>query len=103
MVRSCSFDLILENYPSFRKVDLLSVDVEGHEEEVFKSLTSKKFQAKIIIVESDKSKTVDLLKLPALQKYVSVFSNGINTILINDKYSLPYIKELPVGFSRINN
>ena len=62
-----------------------------------KDLTSKKFQTKIIIVESDKSKTVDLLKLPALQKkYISVFSNGINTVLINDKYSLPYIKELPV-------
>ena len=86
-VRCQTFDKILEKYPEFLEVDLLTVDVEGHEREVFDDLTNDKFKAKVIILESDKTQIEELLKSNSLKIYRPEFINGVNTVLIN-KYKL---------------
>ena len=86
--------------PFFKNVDLLSVDVEGHEKEVFQGLTDTNFYSKIIIIESDKSETHDLLSLTSLNDYEPIFTNGINTVLKNQNEILPSLVKLPKGFVR---
>lgn len=44
-VKCQTLDKILGKYSKFRDVDLLTVDVEGHEREVFDALTNDKFKA----------------------------------------------------------
>ena len=68
-----TFDQILSKFTDFIKVDLLTVDVEGHEKEVFKGLTNKSFMAKIIILESDKTETEELLSLHSLSISSTLF------------------------------
>jgi FkbM family methyltransferase len=99
-VKSYTLDILLEKYPFFKNVDLLSVDVEGHEKEVFQGLTDTNFYSKIIIIESDKSETHDLLSLTSLNDYEPIFTNGINTVLKNQNEILPSLVKLPKGFVR---
>ena len=65
-VPALTLSQLLERHPSFRKIDLPSVDVEGHEKQVFQGLGEHPFQARLIILETDKSGANDLLALPAL-------------------------------------
>ena len=95
-----TFDQILDKFTDFMKVDLLSVDVEGHEEEVFKGLTNKNFMAKIIILESDKTETEELLSLHSLRAYRPLCSNGINTVLVHKNENIPVSFDSPKGFKR---
>ena len=99
-VRCQTIDKILEKYPIFVKVDLLSVDVEGHENEVFESLTNKYFRAKVIVLESNKSKANDFINLHSLTNYKALFFNGVNTILMHEDETCNQIKILPQGFVR---
>lgn len=86
-VKCQTFDKILEDNPQFSKVDLLTVDVEGHEKQVFECLNIN-FYSKIIIIESDKSGIHDLLTLRSLNDYEPILTNGINTVLKNKKESV---------------
>ena len=97
-VKCQTLDKILGKYSKFRDVDLLTVDVEGHEREVLDALTNDKFKAKVIILESDKNQIKDLLKNDFLKIYRSVFINGVNTILINKYTKINEIETLPIGF-----
>ena len=95
-----TFDRILSKFTDFIKVDLLTVDVEGHEKEVFKGLTNKSFMAKIIILESDKTETEELLSLNSLKAYRPLCSNSINTVLVHKNENIPVSFELTKGFKR---
>jgi FkbM family methyltransferase len=97
-VKCQTFDKILEDNPQFSKVDLLTVDVEGHEKQVFECLNIN-FYSKIIIIESDKSAIHDLLSSTSLNNYEPIFTNGINTVLKNKKESLLSLAKPPKGFS----
>jgi FkbM family methyltransferase len=97
-VRCQTFDKILEKYPEFSEVDLLTVDVEGHEKEVFETLTNKYFRAKIIVIESNKSEIKDLINLHSLTDYEAHFFNGVNTVLLNKHDIFNKIGRLPKGF-----
>lgn len=77
------FDELLKSYPNFINVDLVSIDVEGHEIEVLQGLTNQNFNSKIIIIESDKLEIDVLYKLKCLDNYNPVVSNGINTFYLN--------------------
>ena len=79
-------------------VDLLSVDVEGHEGEVFDGLKTENFSTKLIIIESDKSETDRLLSIDSLQNYQPLLMNEINTILVNKSYHIPIPLNIPEGF-----
>ena len=97
-VRAYTFENLLKKYPSFHKIDFLSVDVEGHEKEVFNSLHSFKFYSKIIILESDKSEINDLLSINSLCNYQPVLHNGINTIFKHKDVHILNPNDLPEGF-----
>jgi len=99
-VKCQTFDKILEKYPQFLEVDLLTVDVEGHEREVFDALTNNKFKAKVIILESDKTQTEELLKINSLKNYKPEYFNGVNTVLIHKDDRLNKLKELNFGFNK---
>lgn len=97
-VRCQTIDKILEKYPEFLEVDLLTVDVEGHEREVLDALTNDKFKAKVIILESDKTQIEELLKSNSLKNYKPEYFNGVNTVLVNKFELVNEIETLPIGF-----
>ena len=97
-VKCQTLDKILAKYSKFRDVDLLTVDVEGHEKQVFEGLAEIHLYSKIIIVESDKSETHELLSLTSLNNYEPIFTNGINTVLKNQNETIPSIVKPPNGF-----
>ena len=90
---------ILSKYPHFSEVDLVSIDVEGHEREVLDGMPTSDFYAKLLIIESDKSEIGELTKLRFFNDYKPLISNGINTIFINNSYKSPNIKALPKDFN----
>ena len=90
---------ILRKFPNFSKVDLVSIDVEGHEYEVLEGMPITNFYTKLLIIESDKSQIEELKKLNFFKHYNPVISNGINTFFINDSYTSPNIKTLPKDFN----
>lgn len=100
-IKCFSFDFLLKIFPCFKKVDLLSVDVEGHEFEVFKGLNNKSFSAKFIIVETDKSIISSLLELSCLKEYFPLCSNGTNTILLNKNQKIDKSSISSLGFHLI--
>lgn len=90
---------ILSKYPHFSEVDLVSIDVEGHEREVLDGMPSTDFYAKLLIIESDKSEIEELTKLRFFNDYRPLISNGINTFFTNNSYKSPNIKVLPKEFN----
>ena len=99
-VKCQTLDKILENYPQLLDIDLLTVDVEGHEREVFDALTNDKFKAKVIIIESNKTQNEELLKINSLKNYKPEYFNGVNTVLIHKEDRLNELKELKFGFEK---
>ena len=97
-VRAYTLDELFRKHPRFRKIDLLSIDVEGHEESVLQGI-DKPIQAKVIILETDKSDIESLRKLPALHDHLPTYTNGINLILTPKGHELPQLKEIPSEFS----
>ena len=96
-----TFDQLLKRYPNFINVDLVSIDVEGHEIEVLQGLTDQNFYSKIIIIESDKLEIDELNNLKCLDNYNPVISNGINTFYVNNKEEIEIPHELPKEFYRV--
>ena len=74
---------ILHRYSCFQQVDLLSVDVEGHEKQVFEGLQGYPFKARIIILEADKMETGRILSLPFFEDYAPKYTNGVNLFLMH--------------------
>ena len=93
-----TFDNILENYPKFIEVDLLTIDAEGHEKEILQGLTKSNFKAKVIIIESDKTQANAFIKFSPLRKYNAIYFNGVNTILTHEDEIFNEITTLPKGF-----
>jgi len=90
---------ILSKFPNFRKVDIVSIDVEGHEYEVLEGMPIADFYTKLLIIESDKSQIEELKKLKFLCDYKPIISNGINTFCTHQKENLRIPNQLPEGFS----
>ena len=91
-IPTVTFDHILKKYPNFINIDLLSIDVEGHEKNVLDGLRNHNFNAKLIIIESDKSGQLEILE----DNYIPYLTNGVNLIYVNkllklkDSFKLPY-------------
>jgi len=92
---------ILSKFPNFRKVDIVSIDVEGHEYEVLESISIADFYTKLLIIESDKSQIKELTKLKFLSDYKAIISNGVNTFFMHNKENLKLPNQLPIGSSYI--
>ena len=94
-----TFSSILKDYPSFNKIDFLSIDVEGHEEEVIAGLARSPFITKIIVIESDKSEIEKLLTIEGLKDYYPIYTNSLNTILAHREVVINRPKEVIEGFT----
>ena len=99
-IQAVSMKDIWRKYPSFKNIDLLSIDVEGHENEVLKGAGQEPLDAKVIILESDKANEDEMLSMPCLSKHRVGFANGINLLLIHKQLDFTMIEELPEGFHR---
>jgi FkbM family methyltransferase len=82
-VPAITLEKLLFRYTHFKKVDLLSVDVEGHEKQVFEGLNDYPFQARIIVLEADKMEIGNILSLPFFEDYTPKYTNGVNLFLIH--------------------
>ena len=82
-VPALTLETILLRYKYFQQVDLLSVDVEGHEKQVFEGLKDCPFKARIIILEADKMEIGDILSLPFFKDYALKYTNGVNLFLMH--------------------
>ena len=82
-VSALTLEKILHRYSCFQQVDLLSVDVEGHEQQVFEGLQNCPFQARVIVLEADKVEAGNILSLPVLKDYIPKYTNGVNLILLH--------------------
>ena len=97
-VKAFSLKSIFECFPEFSNVDLISIDVEGHEDQVLLGLGNKPIDAKIIILEIDKANVTETLKLKSLSNHIPKYSNDVNLILLHKKFSFNNPLELPTGF-----
>ncbi len=97
-VRAYTLNDLFIAHPRFKKVDLLSIDVEGHEKSVLLG-AKEPIQAKIIIIETDKLGIDTLNSLPALKAHRPSYTNGINMILTLEGFDLPKKVKIPKGFS----
>lgn len=86
-VPALTFEQILHRHSRFQQTDLLSVDVEGHERQVFKGLQNCPFQARAIILETDKAEIEGILSLPSLKDYIPRYTNGVNLVLLHKSES----------------
>mgnify|MGYP001413414654 CR=1 FL=1 len=94
-----TFSSILKDYPSFNKIDFLSIDVEGHEDKVIEGLERTPFITKIIVIESDKSEIEKLLSIEGLKDYYPIYTNSLNTILVHKEVVINRPKEVIEGFT----
>ena len=82
-VPAITLEKLLFRYTHLKKVDLLSVDVEGHEKQVFEGLNDSPFQARIIVLEADKMEIGSILSIPFFKDYTPKYTNGVNLFLIH--------------------
>jgi len=76
----------IERFPYFKNVDLLSIDVEGHELNVINGINFKQVSIKCIIVESLGGKTTNYNTIETILKsndFIPVFTNELNTFFLN--------------------
>ena len=86
-VPAITLEKLLFRYTHLKKVDLLSVDVEGHEKQVFEGLKDCPFKARIIVLEADKMEIGNILSLPVFKDYTPKYTNGVNLFLIHKSES----------------
>jgi len=67
------------------KIDLMSIDTEGHEVEVIESNDWNKYRPTVLIIESNIN-TEKIVSLMKKNNYLFIFSNKVNAIFI-DNYS----------------
>jgi len=97
-VKAFSFKSIFERFPKFSNVDLISIDVEGHEDQVLRGCGNNPLDAKVIILEIDKANVTEALKLKSLSNHIAKYSNDVNLILLHKNFSFNNPRELPPGF-----
>jgi len=97
-VKAFSFKSIFERFPQFSNVDLISIDVEGHEDQVLRGCGNNPLDAKVIILEIDKANVTEALKLKSLSNHIAKYSNDVNLILLHKNFSFNNPRELPPGF-----
>jgi FkbM family methyltransferase len=88
-LQTVSIDQIIEKYvPAGKPIDLLSIDVEGHDFEVLQSLSLLKYRPRLIVIEDlyyHKTK-------PADNKYTQYMSGFNYTLTGADKQNLYFIR-----------
>lgn len=71
-VQTKRLETILDNYlPKNKRIDFLTIDVEGHDIEVLKSNNWEKYSPKIILVEELRSNISDIIKRSEINHYLN--------------------------------
>lgn len=79
-VKTCSFDNLMKNYPNVKHIDYLSLDVEGVELDVLKTIDFNKYKFSIMTIENNEKENVleDFMRLKGYKPlYVSEYSCDI--------------------------
>lgn len=72
------------------RIDILSIDVEGHEIEVLKGLDLNKYRPKVLLVESDTKEHEDLLtEIIVPMNYIKFCRIKQNIFFISDNIEIP--------------
>lgn len=89
-----TLDSILEE-TGVEKIDFLSVDIEGHELEMFKGFSLKKWKPSLILLE-DHIINHDKYRFMIRHGYKNIFRTGLNNWFIpcNEKFDLTWIASL---------
>lgn len=77
-VRVNPLPVTLQRYPKFREVCLVSIDVEGHELEVLKSIPVSGFTAKLFVIELVGGHCPGVIQAMADRGYPMVFRTKLN-------------------------
>lgn len=97
-VETTTLDELIQRFPIFNEVDLVSIDVEGLEDNVLKGAGDSLMKAKIIIIETDKSNLEEIINHHSLRNHYSAYFNNINLILLNMNYTFNDPVKIPIGF-----
>jgi FkbM family methyltransferase len=96
------FNYYQEQFPEFCQIDLLSIDVEGHELNVIKGINFNKVDIKCIILETLGGKTSNYEKIATIlidNNLLPVLTNSLNTIFIHKEFlGLKEIYTIPSTF-----
>ena len=88
-IETVTLDEILDNYlPKNQQIDFLSIDVEGHDFIVLKSINLEKYRPKVILIEILGS-SLSEINNNEISKYLinygySVYAKAINTVFFID-------------------
>jgi FkbM family methyltransferase len=72
--------------PSDQVIDLISIDIEGNEHDVLKSINFDKYQIKVIILENKTPKELSYLKFFKEKNFYYFDRTGMDEIYYNKKY-----------------
>jgi FkbM family methyltransferase len=62
-VKTITFDELMEKHPDIKEIDFMSIDVEGHEMEILKTIDFEKYKFNFITIEkSDPEKIKEYMK-----------------------------------------
>lgn len=83
-VESANFNSIVEK-SNFKQIDFLSLDVEGFEIEILKSIDFEKYEPYVILIEVWKEKSFEIFDFLTKKNYIAVenFSNFDKNINLN--------------------
>ena len=97
-VKTLILKQIIKNNDRFKKADIVSIDVEGHELNVLDGAGNSLKEVKIIIIEVDKINLDQVIQHKSLIHHRPAYTNNINLILLNKSESFEEPGSLPSGF-----
>lgn len=95
-VPSITFDRLLSNYfPNLKDIDFVSLDTEGNELNILKSINFNKYNIELLLVEANKKKEKDkILNLLSSYNYIVAKQVGNNFFFVKSDKSLKKIRSI---------
>jgi FkbM family methyltransferase len=79
-VKTMIFSELMEKYPSITEIDFMSIDVEGHEMEILKTIDFEKYKFKLITIEkSEPEKIKNYMKEKGYKLFMEI---GVDIMFI---------------------
>jgi hypothetical protein len=82
-VKTTTFDDLMKHYPGRAFIDFMSIDVEGAEMEILKSINFKKYHFGLMTIENNEERRGDGAKLKAFMRergYKVFFDLGLDIV-----------------------
>jgi len=82
-VRTITFNELMEKYPQKKHIDLLSIDVEGHDIEILKTIDFKRYSFGFLTIEkNDSDKIIEHMRQNGYEIYAEI---GVEIMFIPEK------------------